>query len=310
MATKLAEMRWTRRCAHEKWEWLYIRFLQAALRNCRWNLRRLRFLRKCSPENVLRCRCSSISMIRAALPARIWATSGGREVGTASVTLQPGINAANLDARFTGDGVSQVDVHVSSNGVEQQLFSQAITVRRPRVLYISGADGSSEPLLETLKRADVNVEMASAFPSNLPESGTGTQDAPGWDAVLLDNYPDRVLSDEEYAAIEKYVYTGGGLIFIAGPDNSQLAEDPKTPLEKLLPVSGDLPPVSQEPTALMLVLDRSLSMEGEKIAIVRQAARASIATIRPIDKIGVITFDQEFRWIVPLAASERRSSCE
>jgi uncharacterized protein YegL len=42
-------------------------------------------------------------------------------------------------------------------------------------------------------------------------------------------------------------------------------------------------------------------MEGEKIAIVRQAARASIADVRPIDKIGVITFDQEFRWIVPLA---------
>ncbi len=261
------------------------------------------------PQEVLSGERSTLSLQlnlddSSALPARIWATGGGREVGTASVTLQPGINAANLDARFTGDGVSQVDVHVSSNGVEQQLFSQAITVRRPRVLYISGADGSSEPLLETLKRADVNVEMASAFPSNLPESGTGTQGAPEWDAVLLDNYPDHALSDEEYAAIEKYVYTGGGLIFIAGPDNSRLAEDPKTPLEKLLPVSGDLPPVSQEPTALMLVLDRSLSMEGEKIAIVRQAARASIATIRPIDKIGVITFDQEFRWIVPLAPAK------
>ena len=88
---------------------------------------------------------------------------------------------------------------------------------------------------------------------------------PTWDAVLLDDYPDHPLSDEEYAAIDKYVYTGGGLIFIAGQDNAQLSEDSKTPLEKMLPVSGDLPPVSQEPTALMLVLDRSLSMEGEKI---------------------------------------------
>ena len=158
-------------------------------------------------------------------------------------------------------------------------------------------------MLETLKRADVNVEMATSLPVESCRRAR-TQGAPEWDAVLLDNYPDHALSDEEYAAIDKYVYTGGGLIFIAGPDNSQLAEDPKTPLEKLLPVSGDLPPVSQEPTALMLVLDRSLSMEGEKIAIVRQAARASIATVRPIDKIGVITFDQEFRWIVPLAPAK------
>jgi Ca-activated chloride channel homolog len=259
------------------------------------------------PQEVLSGERSTLSLQlnlddSTALPARVWATSSGREVGTASVTLRPGINVVNLDSRFTGDGVSPVDVHVSSNGVEQQLFSQAITVRRPRVLYIAGVGGgTSEPLLDTLKHADVNVEIASAFPSNLPEAGAS---APEWDAVLLDNYPDHALSDEEYAAIDKYVYTGAGLIFIAGPDNAQLAEEPKTPLEKLLPVSGDLPPVSQEPTALMLVLDRSLSMEGEKIAIVRQAARASIATIRPIDKIGVITFDQEFRWIVPLAPAK------
>ena len=38
--------------------------------------------------------------------------------------------------------------------------------------------------------------------------------------------------------------------------------------------------------------------------LVSPAARASIATVRPIDKIGVITFDQEFRWIVPLAPAK------
>ena len=257
------------------------------------------------PQEVLSGERSTLSLqlnldSSRALPARIWATNDGKEVGAASVVLQPGSNTTNLEARLTGNGVSEVDVHASGNGVEQELFSQAVSVRRPRVLYISGTDGSSAPLLQTLKRADVDVETAAAFPTTLPTSATA---APAWDAVLLDDYPDHPLSDDENAALEKYVYGGGGLIFIAGADNARLSEDPKTPLEKLLPVSGDLPPISQEPTALMLVLDRSLSMEGEKIAIVREAARASIATVRPIDKIGVITFDQEFRWIVPLAAA-------
>ena len=258
------------------------------------------------PEEVLSGERSTLSLqlnldSSSALQARIWATTDGKEVGTVQVGLQPGNNNTNLDARLAGNGVNQVDVHVSANGVEQELFSQAVSVRRPRVLYIAGGtEGTSAPLLETLKRADVEIETATSFPTSVP---LGAVAAPAWDAVLLDNYPDHALSDEEYAAIDKYVYTGGGLIFIAGQDNAQLAQDPKTPLEKMLPVSGDLPPVSQEPTALMLVLDRSLSMEGEKIAIVRQAARASIATVRPIDKIGVITFDQEFRWIVPLAAA-------
>jgi Mg-chelatase subunit ChlD len=262
------------------------------------------------PEEVLSGERSTLSLqlnldSSSALQARIWATTGGKEVGSAQEVLQPGNNITNLDARLTGNGVNQVDVHVAANGVEQELFSQAVSVRRPRVLYIAGGtEGSSAPLLETLKRADVDIETATSFPTSVP---LGAVAAPVWDAVLLDNYPDHALSDEEYAAIDKYGYTGGGLIFIAGQDNAQLAQDPKTPLEKMLPVSGDLPPVSQEPTALMLVLDRSLSMEGEKIAIVRQAARASIATVRPIDKIGVITFDQEFRWIVPLAAANNVS---
>ena len=44
-----------------------------------------------------------------------------------------------------------------------------------------------------------------------------------WDAVLLDNYPDHDLPPDEDAALEKYVYTGGGLIFIAGDSNAKLA---------------------------------------------------------------------------------------
>ena len=255
------------------------------------------------PQQVLSGERSTLSLLvnldsSSALPARIWATVNGTEVGAASVMLQPGANNTSLDTRVTGNGMSQVDVHVSANGMEQVLFSQAVNVRRPRILYVEGGlEGGSEPLMETLKRADVEIETATSFPTSVPPGVA----APTWDAVLLDDYPDHPLSDQEYAAIDKYVYTGGGLIFIAGQDNAQLSEDSKTPLEKMLPVSGDLPPVSEEPTALMLVLDRSLSMEGEKIYLVRRAARASIATIRPIDKIGVITFDQEFRWIVPLA---------
>jgi hypothetical protein len=33
------------------------------------------------------------------------------------------------------------------------------------------------------------------------------------------------------------------------------------------------------------------SMSGPKIEMAREAARASIKTLRPIDKIGVISFD-------------------
>ena len=88
------------------------------------------------------------------------------------------------------------------------------------------------------------------------------------------------------------------LIFIAGDSNAKLAEEPKTPFEKMLPVRAEPPP--EKPTAVVLVLDKSGSMSGPKIEMARDAARASIRTLRPIDMIGVISFDETFNWVIPM----------
>ena len=225
-----------------------------------------------------------------AIPAGVWITSQGREIGSAKADLHAGNNAVDVEARIAESGVNLMEVHISSAGAEQVLFSQAVTVRRPRVLYVSASNESSPPLLKTLKLAQVDVETAAAFPV--------TPGAGNWDAVLLDNYPDHILSPEEDAALEKYVYAGGGLIFIAGNRNAKLAQEPKTPLEKMLPVRAAPPP--EKPTAVVLVLDKSGSMSGPKIEMAREAARASIRTLRPIDKIGVISFDETFNWVIPM----------
>ncbi len=224
------------------------------------------------------------------LPVRVWITSQDQEIGATALSLEAGTNAVDLDARITRSGVHLMEVYISSAGAEQMLFSQAVAVRRPRVLYISGDGGVSAPLLDTLKRAQVDVETAGAFPTDPKQ-----QD---WDAVLLDNYPDHELPEDEDAALAKYVFMGGGLIFIAGDRNAGLARDPKTPFEKMLPVRAQLPP--QKPVAVVLVLDKSGSMEGQKIQMVRAAARASLGTLRPIDKIGVMFFDATQEWVVPL----------
>ncbi len=117
-----------------------------------------------------------------AIPARVWITSQGQEIGSTKSDLHAGNNAVDVEARIAESGVNLMEVHISSAGAEQVLFSQAVTVRRPRVLYVSGGHESSPPLLKTLKRAQVDVETATAFPV--------TPGARDWDAVLLDNYPD------------------------------------------------------------------------------------------------------------------------
>jgi uncharacterized protein YegL len=66
----------------------------------------------------------------------------------------------------------------------------------------------------------------------------------------------------------------------------------------MLPVRAQPPPV--RPTAVVLVLDKSGSMSGPKIQMARDAARSTLTTLRPVDKIGVISFDESFDWVFPL----------
>jgi Ca-activated chloride channel homolog len=225
-----------------------------------------------------------------AMKARVWLTSEGQEIASTNADLTAGGNDVDLEARISRSGVHLLEVHISSEGAEQILVSRAITVRKPHVLYVAGGHETSAPLLDTLKQADVDVETVTAFPVNRPSRD--------WDAVLLDNYPDHDLAADEDLALERYVYAGGGLIFIAGDSNAKLPEEPKTPFEKMLPVRAEPPP--QKPTAVVLVLDKSGSMSGPKIEMARDAARASIRTLRPIDMIGVISFDETFNWVIPM----------
>jgi len=225
-----------------------------------------------------------------AMKARVWMTSEGQEIASKNVDLAAGANGVDLEARISQSGVNLLEVHIASAGAEQVLVSRAITVRRPHVLYVAGGQETSVPLLDTLKRADVDVETVRAFPVN--------HSARDWDAVLLDNYPDHSLAVDEDSALERYVYAGGGLIFIAGDSNAKLPLDPKTPFEKMLPVRAEPPP--EKPTAVVLVLDKSGSMSGPKIEMARDAARSSIQTLRPIDLIGVISFDETFNWVIPM----------
>ncbi len=246
-----------------------------------------------SPQDVFSGEHFTVSLrlnSAADLTARVWMTSQGQEIGSTTSELRVGGNVVNVESRIAESGVRLMEVHISSAGAEQVLVSQAVTVRRPRVLYVSGGKETSAPLLETLKRADVDVEKVTAFPLRQP--------AKDWDSVLLDNYPDHELSADEDSAIERYVYAGGGLIFIAGDSNAKLAREPKTPFEKMLPVRAALPP--EKPTAVVLVLDKSGSMSGPKIVMARDAARSSIKTLRPIDLIGVLSFDESSNWVIPL----------
>ncbi len=77
-------------------------------------------------------------------------------------------------------------------------------------------------------------------------------------------------------------------------------------LDRALPAKL-APPRSPEGTAVVLIIDKSSSMEGRKMELARLAAIGVVDNLRPIDLVGVLIFDNSFQWAVPMRRAEDRT---
>src|SRR6202021_857042 len=68
------------------------------------------------------------------------------------------------------------------------------------------------------------------------------------------------------------------------------------------------PPRSPEGTAVVLIIDKSSSMEGRKIELARLAAIGVVENLRDIDTVGVLIFDNSFQWAVTIRKADDRNS--
>src|SRR5207253_6165167 len=68
------------------------------------------------------------------------------------------------------------------------------------------------------------------------------------------------------------------------------------------------PPRTPEGTAVILIIDKSSSMEGKKMELARLAAIGVIENLRPIDTVGVLIFDNSFQWTVPIRKAVDRDT--
>ena len=59
---------------------------------------------------------------------------------------------------------------------------------------------------------------------------------------------------------------------------------------------------------ILLVLDTSASMEGQKIELLRKAANAVIDNLLPRDQVGILTFNQLFQWTAPIQSATDKAS--
>ncbi|NCC16496.1 MAG: VWA domain-containing protein [Clostridia bacterium] len=134
-----------------------------------------------------------------------------------------------------------------------------------------------------------------------------TERLQGYDCVVMANVSAEALPDGFLEVLEAYVRTlGGGLIVSGGEDAYALGGYFNTQLAEMLPVDMELKTEGEEPDlAMIMIIDRSGSMTSgaygiTQLEMAKEAAIRSLDGFKEKDQVGIIAFDDQFTWAVPM----------
>jgi Ca-activated chloride channel family protein len=233
-----------------------------------------------------------------ATTATVELRSGSAVLAKREATLAQGLTDVTLETRLAEPGSHIIQAAVSAardplsgnNTMDRAAWADP----RGRVLYVEGAPQSARYLAGALRDAgfDVSVKAPSALPTT-----PATLDP--WDVVILSDVARTSMPNASIPALADWVErSGGGLLIAGGESVFGEAGYQKTAIERISPVTFER---REEPeVALVLVLDRSWSMAGPSIDLCKAAAQAAVDVMTDKQAVGVITFNDQYDWNVPL----------
>jgi len=236
----------------------------------------------------------------------------GRQVMTIPVPLGPG-RVHRFRATFTPETVTDASgyrVTIGDTSAENNSAGGiTITPGHGRILVVDGVSnadptgiGALLPAVLTNAGWEVSTRSSADFPEDLLEIEQ-------YDLVILVNTPRDALDELDESLIETYTRSlGGGLALVGGPDALGAGGWKGSALEAILPVSLDVADdVIVPETAVVIVLDASGSMRRSVFGssrsqqtVANESAAGAIDVLDPSDQIGVISFSNSPRVVVPI----------
>jgi len=233
---------------------------------------------------------------------------GGTVVVEQSVALNPGVNRYTFALTANQPGLSSFEAQIvpAANDTfyqNNQLSAFTQVVGPPRVLVVADDPAESQNLANALLQQGLQVDMTSggALPEDLATLAS-------YQSIMLVDVSAVSLGPNKTRALQTYVRDlGGGLVAVGGPHAYAVGGYFQTPLEETLPVDMQLKDQERLPQfTVVYVIDKSGSMSDvsvggfQKVELAKEAIIRSINLLGPVDRVGVVAFDENASWVVNL----------
>ena len=232
----------------------------------------------------------------AATTAELTVFFGGNLAWRQQLEISPGVQSFSVPLIVGGQGLQRVratldpiaDSEVRNNSIDGLTFVQS----PPRILIVEGVAGKGAALKKVLEGAGLEADTVAVAEANLNPVALA-----GYRGIILVDLPAYKLEEKEISSLETFVRVlGGGLVAVGGKSSfgPGLYED--TLLEAMLPVKMTVEDKEEMPGLdMVLVIDRSSSMSGEKLNMAKNAAIQALELLKEDDRLGVVTFDSEYK---------------
>lgn len=247
-----------------------------------------------------------------AMPARLRLLHRGVAVKETSVTLavRPD-NRLSLDVAMEtpGPGLWTAELIPERDHfpINNQLSAVVEVKGQPKLLFLHREPKDLRPLSRALREQDFEIDVRSG--NGLPET---MAELLAFDAIVLADVAATELTVRQMELLQRYVADFGGGLIMTGSDNSfGLGGYYKTPVEEVLPLISRFEKEKEKPSlAMVLVIDKSGSMDGLPIELARQAAKSTVELLGQRDRIAVVGFDSEARIVSEMRSGSERSTIQ
>jgi uncharacterized membrane protein/uncharacterized protein YegL len=246
---------------------------------------------------------------QAEMTAQIDVKHGDKSLGTRKLQLVRGLNRVAFEASIKdASGPITIEAEARADGdtfSDNDKFRASLVVQgRPKILYVEGHPQSARYLQAALTAEGLLVDIVA--PDAIPAS---IEALDAYDAIVLSDVARNSLTDQHMRTMATYVRDlGGGFILAGGENNYGEGGYSKTVIEEVLPVTFEAKKEKPESVAMIVVLDKSGSMGGQKIELAKEATKAPLELLKDEDSFGVVAFDYNFYWPVKFQTAANRTS--